>query len=215
LLVPSRRGWHNRAVTETPALATFSVKPTLTGEKVILRPFILDQDLDGIKEMLQDPEALKLTGSIHDPGRLPRWDVAAETRASGWYGSRNDQPDRLDLAITDRGTGQFVGEVVFNDWNAANRSCNFRVMIGPRGRDRGFGTEAIRMFIGYGFEQLGLHRISLDVLAFNPRASRVYQKVGFVTEGVLRQEHRWGDQWVDATIMSILDHEWERHRGRP
>ena len=71
------------------------------------------------------------------------------------------------------------------------------------------------MFIGYGFEQLGLHRISLDVINFNPRAKRVHDKVGFVTEGVLREEHRWTDEWIDVTIMSMLAHEWDRHHGRP
>lgn len=138
---------------------------------------------------------------------------AAESRFRSWYGSRNDQSDRLDLAVVDKASGRCVGEVVFNEWNESNRSCNFRIMIGPRGRDRGLGTEATRMFIGYGFEQLGLHRISLDVIEFNPRAKRVYEKVGFVTEGVLREEHRWADKWIDVTIMSVLAHEWDRHRG--
>jgi RimJ/RimL family protein N-acetyltransferase len=201
-------------VTNQPAPA-FAIKPTLTGEKVVLRPFDLSQDADAIREMLRDPEALKLTGDMHDPGHLPEWDEAAETRCMDWYGSRTDQPDRLDLAVVDKAAGQCVGEVVFNGWSSAGNSCNFRTLIGPRGRDRGLGSEAIRIFIGYGFEGLGLHRISLDVLAFNPRARRVYEKVGFVTEGVLREEHRWGDQWIDDILMSILDHEWRRHRGRP
>jgi RimJ/RimL family protein N-acetyltransferase len=132
-----------------------------------------------------------------------------------WYGTRNDQADRLDLAVVDKARGECVGEVVFNEWSEPNRSCNFRTIIGPRGRDRGLGTEAIRLFLGYGFEQLGLHRISLSVLNFNPRARRVYDKVGFVTEGVLREEHRWGDRWIDVTIMSMLASDWDAHGGRP
>ncbi len=201
-------------MTDQPA-TDFSVKPTLTGERVTLRPFIIDQDAAALREMLQDPEAIKLTGSSHDPGDLPEWDEAAEARFWGWYSTRNDQPDRLDLAIVDKASGQCVGEVVFNDWVQPNRSCNFRVLIGPRGRDQGLGTESVRLFLGYGFEQLSLHRISLDVHAFNPRAHRLYEKVGFVAEGVLREEHRWADQWIDVTIMSILAHEWQRHRGYP
>jgi RimJ/RimL family protein N-acetyltransferase len=165
--------------------------------------------------MLQDEEAVRLTGSVHASASLPSWDDTAEARFQDWYGSRNDQQDRLDLAVADKATGQFVGEVVLNEWSQPNRSCNFRVMIGPRGRDRGLGTEAIRMFIGYGFERLGLHRISLQVYAFNPRARRVYEKVGFVAEGVLREEHRWEDRWIDATVMSILEQEWRQHRGHP
>ena len=195
--------------------ASFAVKPTLTGINVLLRPFDIEQDAPGLREMLTDPEALELTGSYHAPSEMPEWNEAAERRLRDWYGSRNDQTDRLDLAVVDRASGQCVGEVVLNEWNEPNRSCNFRTIIGPRGRNRGLGTEAIRLLLGYGFDRLGLHRISLDVLNFNPGARRVYDKVGFVTEGVLRAEHRWDGQWIDVTIMSMLADEWDRHRGRP
>jgi RimJ/RimL family protein N-acetyltransferase len=199
-------------VTDQPA-PDFSVKPTLTGEKVVLRPFILDEDLPAIREMLQDPDVLKLTGSAHGPDELPRWDDNAEARVRDWYGSRNAQADRLDLAVVDKASGQCVGEVVLNDWDDGNSSCGFRTLLGPKGRDRGLGTESVRMIVGYGFEQLGLHRIALEVYSFNPRARRVYEKVGFVTEGVLRDALRWADGWVDATVMSILAPDWARHHG--
>lgn len=71
------------------------------------------------------------------------------------------------------------------------------------------------MIVGYGFETLGLDRISLEVYAFNPRARRVYEKVGFVAEGVLRHALRWDGERIDATVMSILAHEWAAHRGHP
>ena len=76
------------------------------------------------------------------------------------------------------------------------------------GRNRGLGTEATRLIVGYGFERLGLHRISLEVYAFNPRARRAYEKAGFQVEGVLRQSFRYEDQWIDAIAMSILAPEW-------
>ena len=119
-----------------------------------------------------------------------------------------NKDSRLDLAIADKTSGSCVGEVVFNDWSEPNKSCNFRIVIGPRGQDRGLGTEAIRLFIGYGFERLGLHRISLEVYSFNPRARRAYEKAGFRAEGVLRESLRYGDEWIDATAMSILADEW-------
>jgi RimJ/RimL family protein N-acetyltransferase len=201
-------------VTAHPAVS-FAVKPTLTGTNVVLRPFSFEEDAPALREMLQDPDVLRLTGSFYDPDGLPEWDAAAESGFRDWYSTRNDQTDRLDLAVVDKATGQCVGEVVFNEWSEPNRGCNFRTIIGPRGRDRGLGTEAIRLFLCYGFEQLGLRRISLDVLNFNPRAKRVYDKLGFVTEGVLREEHRWGDEWIDVTIMSMLAREWDRHRDQP
>jgi hypothetical protein len=53
------------------------------------------------------------------------------------------------------------------------------------------------------------------VFAFNPRARRVYEKAGFVAEGVLRDALRYDGAWVDEIVMSILAPEWERHRGYP
>jgi RimJ/RimL family protein N-acetyltransferase len=193
----------------------FRTKPTLTGERVRLRPFRIDEDAGALREMLQDLEGLKLTGSLHSPMDAPEWDEAAEARFRDWYSTRNQQPDRLDLAVVDKASGHCVGEVVLNSWNEGSRSCSFRTMLGPGGRDRGLGTESVRLIVGYGFEQLALHRISLEVYAFNPRARHVYDKVGFVAEGVLRAELRWEDQWIDATAMSILAPEWNRHRGKP
>ena len=125
-----------------------------------------------------------------------------------WFNSRNDTDDRLDLAIVDKASGDCVGEAVLNQWDPGNQSCNFRIQIGPAGQNRGLGTEATRLIVGHGFEQLGLHRISLEVYSFNPRARRAYEKVGFRVEGVLRESLRYGDQWIDATVMSILAREW-------
>ncbi|MDI6104745.1 GNAT family protein [Actinoplanes sp. NEAU-A12] len=188
-------------------MSDFSIKPVLTGERVVLRPFA-DEDVAVFLEALTDPEMARLTGSPADG-----WPGEERTRA--WYATRNAQDDRLDLAVVDRAGGACVGEVVLNEWDPGNRSCNFRTLLAAAGRDRGLGTEAVRLIVGYGFEQLGLHRISLEVYAHNPRARRVYEKVGFVAEGVLRQVLRDGDGWVDATVMSILAPEWAAHRGRP
>jgi hypothetical protein len=59
-------------VFEQPA--DFSAEPTLIGERVMLRPFMLEQEAPALREMLRDPEALKLTGSTHGPDDLPEWD---------------------------------------------------------------------------------------------------------------------------------------------
>jgi len=68
-------------VIDQPA-ASFSVKPTLTSTNVVMRPFTIEQDAPALREMLQDPEVLKLTGSYHDPGDVPEWDEAAEFKSA-------------------------------------------------------------------------------------------------------------------------------------
>ncbi|WP_306208681.1 GNAT family N-acetyltransferase [Actinoplanes sp. RD1] len=186
-----------------PAGADFSHKPVLNGEKVTLRP-VGAQDAPLIAAIIDDPEVRRYTGGAH---------LTFHHRGlEAVYAARATAADRLDLAVVDNASGEFVGEVVLNEWDQHNRSCNFRAMIGPGGRDRGLGTEATRLIVGYGFETMCLHRIYLFVYAFNPRARRVYEKVGFTTEGVDRDALLHDGTWVDAVRMSLLDHEW-RPRG--
>lgn len=153
-------------MTATPG---FAAKPTLTGERVILRPY-LDEDLAALREAMADPDVLRLTGTVHDEAEARRPVGPEEERARlDWFATRNDTDDRLDLAVIDRAGGACVGEAVLNQWDPGNQSCNFRIMIGPAGQNRGLGSEATRLIVGYGFERLGLHRIWLEVYAFNPR----------------------------------------------
>ena len=157
---------------------------------------------------LADPEVLRLTGSIHSSaatiGRQPHID----DRMRSWYGSRNDQADRLDLAIVDNASSRCVGEVVLNEWEAANESCNFRILVGKDGRGRGLGTEATLLVLSHAFTALGLHRVGLEVYAFNPRAQRVYEKAGFKVEGIKRDALKFDSRRVDSIVMSALSQEW-------
>ena len=149
--------------------------------------------------VVDDPDAARLTGTHGTP---------TVEQGRRFYATRNEQTDRLDLVIEDRATGACVGEAVLNDWDPDNESCNFRIFMLAAGRDHGLGTEATKLIVGYGIEQLGLHRISLEVYAFNPRAQRAYEKAGFIAEGTLRDALLWDGKRVDATVMSILAPEW-------
>ncbi|MDW4909869.1 GNAT family protein [Streptomyces sp. ADMS] len=177
----------------------FSVKPVLTGGRTVLRPFT-EADAEVIAGIVEDPEVIRFT---FEPDTV----ITPESLRS-WYGSRSARTDRLDLAVTDRASGEVVGEVVLYEWNPAARSCTFRTPPGPRGRGRGLGTEATRLIVAYGFEQLGLHRIESQAYAHNHRALRVYEKVGFVVEGVRREVQLRHGEWADEVLMAVLDHEW-------
>jgi RimJ/RimL family protein N-acetyltransferase len=178
------------------------VKPVLAGELVVLRPVGVD-DAPGLAELLADPEGRKLTGT-HGSVR-----PGVEERARHWYGSRAERDDQLYLAITERSTGQFVGEIVLDDLDTDNRSCTFRIaLVGPRAYNRGFGSEAISLILAHAFETVGVHRVELEVHDFNPRARHVYERAGFSYEGTKRQALLWQDQWIDTHIMAILATDW-------
>ncbi|GAA5008431.1 GNAT family protein [Streptomyces hyderabadensis] len=181
------------------------MKPVLTGDKTVLRPFTTE-DADVMWEIINDPEVVRFTFE-------PSTELTLD-RLRSWYGVRTADPDRLDLAVTDRATGELVGEVVLYEWDPSARSCTFRTLMGPRGRGRGLGSEATRLVVGHAFEQVGLHRVQLEVYADNPRARRVYEKAGFVVEGVRREAALRGGEWVDDVLMAVLDHEWAEARTR-
>jgi RimJ/RimL family protein N-acetyltransferase len=57
-----------------------------------------------------------------------------------------------------------------------------------------------------------VHRVELEVHAFNPRARHVYEKAGFVREGTKRQALLWDGEWVDTHLMAMLAPDWEASR---
>jgi RimJ/RimL family protein N-acetyltransferase len=74
---------------------------------------------------------------------------------------------------------------------------------------QGYGTEAVRLILKYGFGELNLYRISLNVFDYNGRAIGSYQKAGFKIEGRARSAvKRDGKRW-DLVFMGILGSEWD------
>lgn len=190
-----------------PMTPSFADKPELPGDLVLLRP-VTGGDASGLIEMLDDPEVRRLTGTREPLG------PEALRLAEQWYASRAMEQNRLDLAIVERATGDYAGEVVLSELDAENRSCSFRIALAAPAQGRGYGTEATRLILAHAFETAGLNRIELEVFAFNPRARHVYEKVGFVHEGTKRKALWWQGTWVDAHIMAVLADDWSAHGGR-
>lgn len=186
------------------AMINLKDKPTITGAKVMLRPFETS-DIEYMEECLKDLEVIKLTGSDMDYDR----DLVVK-----WYSTRNEQVDRLDLAIVDLSDGGVIGEVVLNEYDDDKRSMNYRILIGPRGRNRGLGTEATQLILDYMFLNTDLSQITLSVYAFNPRALSVYEKAGFVTDSVDVGELEYEGERIDSINMVLRRGDWEGMRRR-
>lgn len=179
-------------------MATFADKPTIRGDRIVLRPLGAQDAVSMWADAHDDDEIRHFTGTHAEFTR---------EQIDAWCASRPDQTDRLDLAVTDADTGDWLGEVVINEWDPDNRSCNFRIALSASARDRGVGTEATRLVVDHVFDAIDdppVHRLSLEVFDFNPRGSAVYQKCGFVREGVLRDAICWRGEFHDAIVMSIL-----------
>jgi RimJ/RimL family protein N-acetyltransferase len=73
---------------------------------------------------------------------------------------------------------------------------------------KGYGTDAMKLILRYAFLELNLHRVSLDVFDYNPRAIRSYEKAGFKLEGRMRGGLLREGQRSDMVFMGVLREDW-------
>jgi RimJ/RimL family protein N-acetyltransferase len=176
----------------------------IDGDLVVLRRHTRD-NLRSFLRWYQDPEIARLTRYQDGPMRADEIERFFTLRALG--------PESLAMAIHVRADNRLVGSCAFSQMDGDNGSALFHITIGePDAWNRGFGSEATRLMVDHAFGSLGLHRVALSVFAFNERAIRAYDRVGFVVEGRSR-EAIWRDgQWWDEIHMSVLEPDWRAAR---
>lgn len=171
------------------------VQPELAGERVVLVQLGVEH-VEGVWQALQDPEVLRFTGTHTKFTR---------ERVEDWTAKLLGRDDRADWAILRASDRAYVGDASLGDLDADNRSMSFRIALGGAAEfGRGYGTEALRLLLDYAFDVVGVHRVTLEVFDFNTRAQRVYEKCGFVREGVQREALYWDGQWHDTIDMAVL-----------
>lgn len=183
----------------------FGRKATLVGDLVTLRP-VTPTDLPTLYDALRDADTLRLTGTVRSLDEPPPWTLGELQEI---YLRWMTATDRIAWAVEENAGHSVIGECVLMDLDERNLSCATRIWLSSH-RDRGLGTEAIRLALAHAFEDHGLHRVELEVYAFNPRARHVYEKVGFRREGVRREALHYEGQWIDAELMGLLAHEWSQ-----
>lgn len=119
------------------------------------------------------------------------------------------KPDRrLDytpFAITLKENDIAIGVTAFHRIDLVSRAAVYSIIISDESEwGKGYAGEVTRQMIKYGFEILNLNRIQLVVSAENVRAAHVYEKCGFVREGVMRQAMYHHNRYSDFIMMSIL-----------
>ena len=135
---------------------------------------------------------------------------AAEER---WFEQTLDAHgrDRWFFVICRREDDRPVGSIDLHEVNLRSGSASLGIAIGdPDDTAHGYGGDALRTLLGFGFDQLRLERIELDVYDFNERARRLYERVGFVHEGTLRRALFRDGAFHDVHRMAILRDEWRR-----
>lgn len=180
--------------------------PRLRSARTLLRPFQSD-DVAGRIRCGKDPEIIRMFGgspAFDDPVPM------SVEEATAWYDAVSNEANPLHWAVEFE--GDFIGTARLHQLNAPDRRARYAVGLLDAGRlGMGLGTEVTQAILRYGFNELGLHRIDLRVLAYNTRAIRCYLRCGFVEEGREREAAYVSGAWHDDVIMGMLEHE----AGRP
>jgi RimJ/RimL family protein N-acetyltransferase len=110
-----------------------------------------------------------------------------------------------NYAIIDTDTNELLGNCGFTSIDNLNQTSEIGIFIGNKNFwNKGYGTEAMTLLIDFGFKVLNLHNISLRVVSFNPRAKKVYEKIGFNIIGKRRESILKGKERYDMIYMDIL-----------
>ncbi|ABX31895.1 GCN5-related N-acetyltransferase [Petrotoga mobilis SJ95] len=170
----------------------------VVGEKCFLSPVNPD-DFEKYTEWLNDPEISENMMVEDNIISLLKEKDILEKMAKG-----ND----VFFAIVDLETEELIGNCGLHDINRINQSAVLGIFIGNREYlSKGYGTQAIKLLLNYGFNVLNLNNIMLEVFEYNKRAIRSYQKAGFKEIGRRRQAKFFKNNRYDIIFMDILREE--------
>ncbi|MGN7178828.1 GNAT family N-acetyltransferase [Cytobacillus sp. SAFR-174] len=172
----------------------------LEGDKVYLRPYH-PEDLDFFYNGLYIFDTRTLTG-------LKK--VYSKEFMGEYFAKISSDDSRIFLVIADKENDELIGDVEINDIDWMNRSANIRIQISNGNYlSKGFGTEAMKLLLDYGFGVYNLHRFDLEVYSYNLRAIKAYEKLGFKQEGIKRKNHYYHHEFHDTIMMGLLKEEFQ------
>lgn len=179
----------------------------ITGERIYLRVLERDDLKGNMFQWANDSEVTEYMIM----GALPN--AMAKLEAEYEQLSKSDRD--VVLAIVDKGSDKHIGNVGLYLINHISRIGEFRIIIGEKEYwGKGYGTEAARLVINYGFDKLNLNCIFLGVNAEHAAAIKSYEKAGFKKECTMRQLIYRNGRYYDAVRMSILREEYYSHEGK-
>ena len=132
-------------------------------------------------------------------------------KADDWFDEiqklQGNKNVRLGIFIND---GTVIGDVALQDIDYQNRSCTIGLGFHRiENRNKGYGTEAARLILEYGFNQMGIERVSANTLEINNSAKKSLEKLGFVLEGRERKAIYFGGKKYDRLNYALLAIEYQ------
>jgi RimJ/RimL family protein N-acetyltransferase len=170
----------------------------ITGERLYLSPFDADNDEICSKwaEWMNDRAVADYFGGYHNLVS-PAGAKKTLEELKGY---------RFAIVLLDADI--LIGHISLHDIDHLNRNAFLGIFIGEaEHRNKGYGTEAVRLALGYGFNTLNLHNIMLSVHADNGAALASYKKAGFREAGRRREWIFKNGKYIDKIYMDLLERE--------
>lgn len=175
----------------------------LYGDKVFLRLFE-KKDLNKRVEWINDEENNKLLG-FDFPVSL--------SKTEKWFQNTLNDSSKVNFAIIDKNTKKLIGMSGLLNINLKDKNAEFYITIGDKSyRGKQIADQVIELTNEYAFIELGLEKIYLHTYSHNKKAIKLYERNGFIKEGIFRK-HKWKRGSLrDIVYYSILKSEWEVRR---
>lgn len=171
----------------------------LVGERIYLSPRNIE-DVEKYAKWMNDFETTDYLARSHQV-----MTIEAEKR----YLEEHINEEAV-FAIIDCNKDKLIGTVGLHQVNHLKRKATLGIFIGDKEyREKGYGTEAIRLILDYGFNYLNLNNIKLDLMEFNERALACYKKCGFKEYGRRRKCEFINGKYYDIIEMDILSEEFK------
>ena len=182
--------------------------PRIKGERVVLREF-RREDIPEIHAWANDPETVRFLSWAVFPQTLRETERFVETQMTG------EDPLNRGFVIGVIDGDPCIGSTGLHKIDWRNRCAELGIVIGKRDYlGKGYGKEAVDLLLGFGFNELNLHRIGLQVFDFNERAIRSYRKSGLVEEGRLREAFYREGAYHDIVFMGLTEEEFRLRSAR-
>ena len=189
--------------TIEPAVAAAQSRPNppVRGERVYLRA-LEPADIEHVHRWYEHADTARLMGE------MPRSLAHRRSDAEGDVGKAGR--DWFSFVICLLSDDRPIGRADVFEIDRINGSAGFGIAIGEHDlRGEGLGTDAVNAIADFCFGQLRLERLWLITDSVNARAQHVYEKAGFVREGVLRRAFYQDGVFQDDIRMAMLRSEWD------
>jgi RimJ/RimL family protein N-acetyltransferase len=171
----------------------------LVGERLVLREYRED-DWPAVHRYASDPEVCRFM--MWGPNTEEQ--TRAHVRRS--MQSAEVQPRRsFNLVVTLKESGELIGAASLVVSAPENRGGWIGYVFARERWGQGYATEAARLLVKFGFEELGLHRIFATCDAENRASARVLEKAGMTLEGRMRSHEFIKGRWRDSLLFAILE----------